>query len=504
MALIGSFNLDFAEQIEYFRRKINMPTETYEDIMGSAHDWAFVVAGAMKADLLADLHAAVSPLQRQSIEQFRENFRKIVEKHGWHGWTGEDTTGGWAWRTRLIYETNVRTSYAAGFYAQITDPEVVKRLPYWEYIHSDLVQVPRPLHKMWGDMHLTLRYDHPFWETHYPPNGWGCRCRVSAVSEPAPGAATEPPAGWDAINPKTGAPVGIDKGWAYAPGASRAEELRKFAAEKAGKLPGGLSHQFLDHVLPVLTDVVRPTPAPRGVEDFIAAGKKITDALPKEPKKLYPALLRKLGKEVGAGQAAKVASTGKGADLVKRASRHYPAAWVDAADKIGPLYVRLNSKARGFYSSIDARKFPRGLKIKTKSGVVTIKENLGHITVKDDVVNAIHEYAHRLQDAFPGLQALFKEFHLERTAGMPLKRLTALEPDSRYRPDEMTREDNYISPYWGKDYGGEPLEVMSMGLQTVLSGHKTQKSGILFERLYTTDREMFDFIVGILFKWRIR
>jgi hypothetical protein len=27
-----------------------------------------------------------------------------------------------------------------------------------------------------------LRHDDPFWRSYYPPNGWGCRCRVVALS----------------------------------------------------------------------------------------------------------------------------------------------------------------------------------------------------------------------------------------------------------------------------------------------------------------------------------
>jgi hypothetical protein len=68
----------------------------------------------------------------------------------------------------------------------------------------------------------------------------------------------------------------------------------------------------------------------------------------------------------------------------------------------------------------------------------------------------------------------------------------------------MTREDNYIDPYWGKDYDGEPLEVLTMGFQTVLSGYKTQRSGVEFNDLYNRDREMFDFVVGLLFRWRVK
>ena len=44
--------------------------------------------------------------------------------------------------------------------------------------------------------------------------------------------ATAPPEGWDAIDPKTGAPVGIDKGWGYAPGANTSTPYRKFIQDK--------------------------------------------------------------------------------------------------------------------------------------------------------------------------------------------------------------------------------------------------------------------------------
>ena len=51
----GTFNLPFTEQISFFRNKLNLSTERWDDILHQAHDRAFIVAGAAKADLLDDL-----------------------------------------------------------------------------------------------------------------------------------------------------------------------------------------------------------------------------------------------------------------------------------------------------------------------------------------------------------------------------------------------------------------------------------------------------------------
>lgn len=220
--------LPFAGQIAFFRQKLNLPTERWDDIERAAHDRAFVVAGAMQADLLDGLRQAVDDgiARGDTLADFRKNFLAIVEKHGWADFTGDDRatqgrTGGraLAWRTRTIYNTNILTSYAAGRWQQLNDPELLKARPYWRYVHSDFVSNPRPQHKAWGDAGLTLPHDHPFWKTHFPPNGWGCRCSVKAVAAPKDGDATRPPDGWDTRDARGRLP-GIDQGWDYAPGAT--------------------------------------------------------------------------------------------------------------------------------------------------------------------------------------------------------------------------------------------------------------------------------------------
>ena len=235
----------FQEQIDFLRRKLNLPSESWRDIQSAAHDRAFVVAGATKADLLHDLRKAVDQaVKGGSIGEFRKNFAELVAKHGWTGWTGEGSKAGEAWRTRVIYQTNLMTSYAAGRRAQLLDPDLVERRPFWRYVHNDSVTHPRPQHKRWGDMKLTLRHDHPFWETHFPPNGWGCKCRVVAVAAPGDGDGTEPPEGWAQTDPATGAPVGIDEGWGYAPGARADNELRSFVQDKLIDYPPAIERML--------------------------------------------------------------------------------------------------------------------------------------------------------------------------------------------------------------------------------------------------------------------
>ena len=168
MANVAYGSLPFKEQIEFFRRKINIPTNSYADIYNNEHDYAFVVAGANRNALLNDFRAAIDKAisQGTTLEEFRKDFAEIVEKHGW------SYNGSFNWRSRVIYETNLNSSYQAGRYQQLRDA----KFPYLEYLHSDYVEHPRELHESWN--HLVLNFNDPWWDSHFPPNGYGCQCRV--------------------------------------------------------------------------------------------------------------------------------------------------------------------------------------------------------------------------------------------------------------------------------------------------------------------------------------
>jgi hypothetical protein len=259
-ALASVFRRPFAEQLAFFRGKLDnlVPTARWNDIWKIAHDRAFMVAGAAKAELLADLAGAVDKAiaEGETLDAFRKRFAEIVERHGWHGWTGEATKAGRAWRTRIIYQTNLSTSYAAGRLAQLKDAG----FKLWVYRHSG-AEHPRQQHLAWDG--LTLPADHPFWQTHYPPSGWGCRCRVVGANGPE-GAKrlggnpdySEPPAGWDSIDPKTGEPPGIDKGWGYMPGATVAGDVARAVARKTVAWPYEAAKAYMADVPVHLRDAL--------------------------------------------------------------------------------------------------------------------------------------------------------------------------------------------------------------------------------------------------------
>ena len=148
-------------------------------------------------------------------------------------------------RLRVIFETNMQTAYAAGHWAQIQQTKA--DAPYLMYDAVNDAQT-RPEHAAWDG--LVLPADDPWWQTHYPPNDWGCRCGVVQLSADQASEMGKPngdqaPADQlrDYTNPRTGevsqVPKGVGPGWAYAPGASRADLYRQELATKQQEFRDG-------------------------------------------------------------------------------------------------------------------------------------------------------------------------------------------------------------------------------------------------------------------------
>ncbi|CAB5715960.1 TPA: hypothetical protein L3577_006387 [Pseudomonas aeruginosa] len=229
-------SLPFQEQIRFLQAK--HPSIDYNAVRGAANDQSFVSAGANRADLVADLHAIIVQATRDgmTLAEFRKDYDAVLDHYEW------EPEGGRAWRARVIYETNLRTSYAAGRYAQL---QAVKgERPFWMYNHSDAVAHPRELHLAWDG--LVIHADNPWWQAHYPPNGWGCQCSVSAYAEDElaslgkEGPDAPPSSRMRRLTYRgevVEVPEGIDPGWDYAPGRSSFEQLVQGALQKTTPLP---------------------------------------------------------------------------------------------------------------------------------------------------------------------------------------------------------------------------------------------------------------------------
>ncbi len=164
----------FENQVKYFEKKLNLPTNSYLDVLGDEHDYFFMVAGANRNEVLLAFREAVDEAinNGETLEGFRKRFDEIVARTGW------DYNGGRNWRTRIIYDTNVYAAYNRGRLQQHLDLADV--MPYWEYHHHDNAH-PRQEHI---DLDGTiLPESDPFWRYYYPIKAYGCHCTVTAHDE---------------------------------------------------------------------------------------------------------------------------------------------------------------------------------------------------------------------------------------------------------------------------------------------------------------------------------
>jgi SPP1 gp7 family putative phage head morphogenesis protein len=166
--------LTFEQAVEFFRDKVVLSPAEFKALWQQYKSLAFSVAGITALDVLKDIYDELLKAIEKGLTQqeFEQRVNEILERRGWEGLT--------PYRVDNIFRTNVQTAYMVGHYWRMTDPDVVERRPYWMY---DAVndRRTRPTHRALDGK--VYRYDHPFWDTWYPPNGYRCRCGVISLSE---------------------------------------------------------------------------------------------------------------------------------------------------------------------------------------------------------------------------------------------------------------------------------------------------------------------------------
>lgn len=244
-------------------RALLQPSFRWQDVYQEEHAAAFAVAGVARADVLKLFQESLNTSLGGggSLADFRDTIRPQLVAKGWWGdieitdpKTGETRITRFDdARLQLIYDVNLRQSYAAGRWARAERTKASKPFLMYRTMRDERV---RASHAEWDG--LVLPIDHPFWATHYPPNGWRCRCRAFAVSERdieqyrAGGVNIKreaPEIRFTTFeNRQTGevsrVPVGIDPGFAYNPGKVRLSQLAKLEREARQEAPAAPKPQF--------------------------------------------------------------------------------------------------------------------------------------------------------------------------------------------------------------------------------------------------------------------
>lgn len=176
------------EAIAFFRKKGLAQSFAWEDVWEAEHGRAFTVAKALSREILEDIRAAVDQAitDGETLEQFRRDLTPRLQEKGWWGrqamtdpLTGEtpEVQLGSPRRLRTIFEVNMRSAYAAGRWRRIE--RVKAAMPYLRYT-AVMDGRTRPEHRAWHG--VVLPVDDPWWDTHYPPCGWRCRCTVTQMN----------------------------------------------------------------------------------------------------------------------------------------------------------------------------------------------------------------------------------------------------------------------------------------------------------------------------------
>ncbi|MCF1449984.1 hypothetical protein FS815_24650 [Agrobacterium vitis] len=234
------------------------PSFSWQDVYAEEHAQQFTVAKSAGFDILTDLFDGLqtSLEEGKTFQDFAKQVTPILKAKGWWGvqdvadpQTGEVGPAqlGSTSRLQLIFDANMRVSYASGHWAAFERNK--ERRPWLRYV-CILDDRTRPEHRKRHN--LCLPVDHPYWDTWAPPCGWHCRCTLQSLSdrdvERMRSELKFSPPDDDFVaftNKRTGEvrmiPRGIDPGWDHNPGKAG---FRAFdAAEKLIAAPPVIAAQ---------------------------------------------------------------------------------------------------------------------------------------------------------------------------------------------------------------------------------------------------------------------
>ena len=158
---------------DYIRGKAVADPTNFGNLPAQLKQRAFAVAGIEQMDVLKRLRDTIAKLpEGMSWDEAKRDLASEISP-----FTGGDNKAAKA-RADFMLRTHGFQAYAVARHQQ--QMEVIKSFPYWKYETVGDSRVRAGHAALDGKV---LRADDPWWQTHYPPWDWGCRCIVVPLDE---------------------------------------------------------------------------------------------------------------------------------------------------------------------------------------------------------------------------------------------------------------------------------------------------------------------------------
>ncbi|MET0626589.1 MAG: phage minor head protein [Pyrinomonadaceae bacterium] len=186
-----NFDVPPADAIAYFRSKNIVTRKQFDALFDEARAAAFTVGGLYREDVLRAFKEEIVQALELGTPQREviKGFRSILSGAG-HEQLGE-------FHLETVFRTNVQVAYGVG--RRRAMEAISDELPLWQY-SAVLDDRTRPAHRALDG--VILPADHPFWQEHYPPWGFSCRCVTVALASH--------PEGYDHARPNSETLVSYD------------------------------------------------------------------------------------------------------------------------------------------------------------------------------------------------------------------------------------------------------------------------------------------------------
>lgn len=256
------------EAIAYITSKKLKTSYNWAEIYGREHNLAFTVAKIMELDILDGIHQSVIKAVEdgQSFHSFKKGILNRLGESGWGSFeqtdekTGKKITRLSNSRLKKVYATNKTQSYHAGSWHRFAANKATH--PYLRYRLGSSKE-HRPEHKRFEN--LVLPVDDPFWETHMPMNGWGCKCWVQSLTKQKAeqiGISKSPEIEYHTwVNKSTGrkykVPKGIDPSFEYNVGKHREHKALQLVTDKLAQVVAQNPSQAAATMIALLNDTAQ-------------------------------------------------------------------------------------------------------------------------------------------------------------------------------------------------------------------------------------------------------